>query len=100
MVVVIATFTAVATPHALVLPVSHGSLLCQPPSFAAALLPLLLVTEPSLASSIAKVVGHRQRARIAKSRAMNRAVSHRGIEAEVTTPRQCSPHHRYRRGVA
>jgi len=36
-----ATF-AVATPHALVLSVSHDLLFCQPPSFAAArMLPLL-----------------------------------------------------------
>jgi hypothetical protein len=34
----VATFTAVATPHALVLPVSHG-LLFRQPQFAAALMP-------------------------------------------------------------
>jgi hypothetical protein len=38
------TFTAVATPHALVLTVSHGLLFRQPPSCAAALLPPFLVT--------------------------------------------------------
>src|SRR5579862_7326751 len=35
------TTFAVATPHALVLSVSHGLLFCQPPSFAAARMPQL-----------------------------------------------------------
>jgi hypothetical protein len=39
------TFTAVATPHALVLTVSHGLLFRQPP-FAAALVPPFLFIEP------------------------------------------------------
>ena len=39
------TFTAVATPHALVLTVSHGLLFRQPP-FAAALMPPFLFIEP------------------------------------------------------
>jgi hypothetical protein len=40
-----ATFAA-ATPHALVLTVSHGLVLCQPPSFAAALMPPFLTESP------------------------------------------------------
>ena len=44
------TFTAVATPHALVLTVSHDLLFRQPP-FAAALMPPFLFTD-SLFSSL------------------------------------------------
>jgi hypothetical protein len=36
------TTFAVATPHALILTVSHGLLFCQPPSFAAGLMPPFL----------------------------------------------------------
>jgi hypothetical protein len=53
----ITTFTAVATPHALVLPVSHGLLFRQPPSFAAALLPPFPFIALPLSSSITNVIG-------------------------------------------
>jgi hypothetical protein len=57
MVLMKTTFTAVATPHALVLPVSHGLLFRQPPSFAAALLPPFPFIALPLSSSITNVIG-------------------------------------------
>jgi hypothetical protein len=57
MVMMKTTFTAVATPHALVLPVSHGLLFRQPPSFAAALLPPFPFIALPLSSSITNVIG-------------------------------------------
>jgi hypothetical protein len=39
----VTTFTAVATPHALVLSVSHGLLFRQPPSCAALMPPFLSI---------------------------------------------------------
>jgi hypothetical protein len=56
-VMMITTFTAVATPHALVLPVSHGLLFRQPPSFAAALLPPFPFIALPLSPSITNVIG-------------------------------------------
>jgi hypothetical protein len=53
----ITTFTAVATPHELVLPVSHGLLFRQPPSFAAALMPPFPFIALPLSSSITNVIG-------------------------------------------
>jgi hypothetical protein len=64
MVMMKTTFTAVATPHALVLPVSHGLLFRQPPSFAAALLPPFPFIALPLSSSITNVIGaHRHKPR-------------------------------------
>jgi hypothetical protein len=64
MVMMKTTFTAVATPHALVLPVSHGLLFRQPPSFAAALMPPFPFIASPLSSSITIVIGaHRQEPR-------------------------------------
>jgi hypothetical protein len=58
-VMMVTTFTAVATPHALVLTVSHGLLFRQPP-FAAALMPPFLFIALLLAPSVANAAGSPQ----------------------------------------
>jgi len=54
--VMTATFTAVATPHALVLTVSHDLLFRQPP-FAAALMPPFLFTGLPFSSCVTNAAG-------------------------------------------
>jgi hypothetical protein len=96
------TTLAVATPHALVLTVSHGLLFRQPPSNATAFLPPFLVHEwlfltndtPTARpdSSVAK--------RPNRPSGLTAANRRQTPSFNVTKPRQRRPHHRSCRGVA
>jgi len=102
------TTFAVATPHALVLTVSHGLLFCQPPSFAAAPTPPFLLTDnlcydchplsrrvvraARSSKCISLVIGmyHRH---------VPSRVAHNRSRADVTNPQPCGSHRLFCRGV-
>jgi hypothetical protein len=113
------TFTAVATPHALVLTVSHDLLFRQPPSCAAALMPPFLFIAMVIATlvvvtfvivtfiAVPKVIlVNRIACALCRFQYVRDRCSHaasRPEDASVQTSRNLkydSPHHRLCRGVA
>ena len=90
-----ATF-AVATPHALVLTVSHGLLFRQPPYVPTARMPPLKLTECHSNSTHYYRKPHRSIDGAKRQSSALTAARH----VNLLKPQQYSPHRRFRRGVA